>query len=188
MTITARERAYALYQDGFDTGTKISKQLEAEGFDGVSRGNVENWRRRDKWDAEGGVEAIKAVTKQIRKGKDIAKRAGQTPADNDVMRGSINDALNELSAVASEGAQALRAVIPGVVANIKTVTEFSSFARAMAEITSLTVSAWVDLFKVMPDVGPGGGPGGGGGIIVDGEYAGMSGANAAVLKFKKKWG
>jgi hypothetical protein len=44
----------------------ITKQLEAEGFDGVSRGTIENWRRRDKWDGWGGVEAIKAVAKQIR--------------------------------------------------------------------------------------------------------------------------
>jgi hypothetical protein len=94
--------------------------------------------------------AIKAVTNQIRQGKGIAKRAGQTPADNDVMRGSISDALNELGAVASEGAQALRAMIPNVAGEIKTVAEFISMARAMAEITSLTVSAWVDLFKVTP--------------------------------------
>jgi hypothetical protein len=57
------------------------------------------------WDGRGGVEAIKAVTNQIRKGKDIAKRAGQTPADKESMR-----------------------------------TEFISLARALTEITSLTVS------------------------------------------------
>ena len=46
MTITARERAFGLYKDGYATATKIKKQLEAEGFEGVSRGNIENWRRR----------------------------------------------------------------------------------------------------------------------------------------------
>jgi hypothetical protein len=188
MTLTARERAYALYKEGFNTGTKISKQLEAEGFDGVSRGNVENWRRRDKWDATGGVEAIKAVAKQIRKGKDIAMRAGQTPADNDVMRGSINDALNELSAVASEGAQALRAIIPSVVDEIKTVAEFNSFARTMAEITSLAVAATVEIVKVLPDVGPGGG-GPGGESKMGGDLADIPSVYSnAVTEFKKKWG
>ena len=44
MTVTARERAFALYKEGFDTCTKIRKQLEAEGFEGVLRGNIENWR------------------------------------------------------------------------------------------------------------------------------------------------
>jgi hypothetical protein len=104
------------------------------------------------------------------------------------MRGSIEDALNELGAVAREGAQAIRAIIPEIVGRIKTVTEFSSFARTISEIASLAVTARVELFKVMPDFGPGGGPGGSGGIIMDGEYAGMSGADAAVLEFKKKWG
>jgi hypothetical protein len=49
------------------------------------------------------------------------------------MRGSINDALNDLGAVASEGAQALRAMIPNVVGEIKTVAEFISMARPMAD-------------------------------------------------------
>jgi hypothetical protein len=192
MTITARERAYALYKEGFDTGTKIRKQLEAEGFEGVSRGSVENWRRRDKWDAEGGVEAIKAVAKQIRKGKDIATRAGQTQPHSEAMRGSISNALNELGALASEGAQALRAMIPNVVGEIKTVAEFNSMARAMAEITSLTVSACVDLFKVMPDLGPGGGgPGGGpgGGSKMIGEHSEIEKVYSdAISEFRKKYG
>jgi hypothetical protein len=103
------------------------------------------------------------------------------------MRGSINDALNELGAVASEGAQAFRAMIPNVVGEIKTVAEFNSMARAMAEITSLTVSACVDLFKVMPDVGPVGGPGGGAKII--GEHSEMEKVYSnAILEFKNRWG
>jgi hypothetical protein len=188
MTITARERAYALYKEGFDTGTKISKQLEAEGFDGVSRGNVENWRRRDKWDATGGVEAIKAVAKQIRKGKDIATRAGQTQPDSEAMRGSISNALNELGAVASEGAQALRAIIPSVVDEIKTVAEFNSFARTMAEITSLAVTATVEIVKVLPDVGPGGGGPGGGSKMIDEPSEMENVYSTAIQEFRKKYG
>jgi hypothetical protein len=187
MAITARERAFELFKAGFNTSTKIRKQLLTEGED-IPRPTIENWRRRDKWDAIGGVEAIKAVAKQIRRAKDIGKRSGQTPADNDVMRGSINDALNELSAVASEGAQALRAIIPGVVANIKTVTEFSSFARAMAEITSLTVSAWVDLFKVLPDVGPGGGGLGGGSNMISEPSEIENVYSNAIREFREKYG
>jgi hypothetical protein len=188
MTVTARERAYALYKEGFDTGTKIRKQLEAEGFEGVSRSNVENWRRRDKWDAGGGVEALKAVAKQIRKAKDIGKRAGQTPADNEAMRGSIEDALNELGAVAREGAQAIRAIIPEIVGRIKTVTEFNSFARTIAEITSLAVTATVEMVKVMPDVGSGGGGPGGGSKMI-GEHSEMEKVYTdAILEFKSRWG
>jgi hypothetical protein len=68
------------------------------------------------------------------------------------------------------------------------VTEFSSFARAMAEITSLTVSAWVDLFKVMPDVGPGGGGPGGGSKMI-GEHSEIENLYTnAILEFRKMHG
>jgi TPR repeat protein len=53
----------------------------------------------------GGVEALKAVAKEIRKAKDIGKRASQIPIVNEAMHVSIEDALNELGAVAFEGAQ-----------------------------------------------------------------------------------
>ena len=56
-------------------------------------------------------------------------------------------------------------------------------ARAMAEITSLTVSAWVDLFKAMPD----GSPGGGSKMI--GEYSEIENVYSnAILEFRKKHG
>ena len=104
------------------------------------------------------------------------------------MRGSISNALNELGAVASEGAQALRAMIPGVVANIKTVAEFNSFARTMAEITSLAVTATVEIVKVLPDVGPGGGgPGGGSKMISEPSEIENLYSNA-ILEFREKHG
>jgi hypothetical protein len=75
-----------------------------------------------------------------------------------------------------------------VVANIKTATEFSSFARAMAEITSLTVSATVEIVKVLPDVGPGGGGPGGGSKMIGEPSEIESVYSNAVTEFKKKWG
>jgi hypothetical protein len=186
MTVIARERAFELFKAGFNTSTKIRKQLLTEGED-IPRPTIENWRRRDKWDATGGVEAIKAVAKQIRKGKDIATRAGQTQPDSEAMRGSISSALNELGAVASEGAQALRAIIPSVVDEIKTVAEFNSFVRTMAEITSLAVTATVEIVKVLPDVGPGGGGGGGSKMIS--EHSEIENVHShAVREFRKKYG
>jgi hypothetical protein len=183
MTVTASERAYALYKEGFDTGTKIRKQLEAEGFEGVSRSHVENWRRRDKWDGRGGGEALKAVAKQIRTAKDIGKRAGQIPPDNEAMRASINDALNELGVAIFEGAQVIRSMVPGVVANIKTVAEFNSFVRTIAEVTSLIVAARVELYNVKPDSRAGGGS-----KMID-EHAEMEKAyEDAISEFRKKYG
>jgi hypothetical protein len=129
MTVIARALAFELFKAGLNTSTKIRKQLLTEGED-IRRPTIENWRRRDKWDATGSVDAIKAVAKQVRKGKDIATRVGQTQPDSEAMRGSISNALNELGAVACEGAQALRAIIPSVVDEIKTVAEFNWSPRS----------------------------------------------------------
>jgi hypothetical protein len=104
------------------------------------------------------------------------------------MRGSINDALNDLGAVASEGAQALRAIIPSVVDEIKTVAEFNSFVRTMAEITSLAVTATVEIVKVLPDVGPGGGSPGGGSKMDDEPSEMENVYSNAVREFRKKYG
>jgi hypothetical protein len=99
------------------------------------------------------------------------------------MRGSIEAAPNELAAVAVEGAQAIRAIIPQIVAEIKTVAEFNSMARTMPEITSLVVRARVELFTVMPDVGPGGGS------KMIGEHSEIENVYTnAILEFRKKHG
>jgi hypothetical protein len=70
-------------------------------------------------------------------------------------------------------------MIPNVAGEIKTVAEFNSMVRAMAEITSLTVSAYG---------GPGaGGPGGG--SKMGGDLADIPSVYAdAITKFKNKWG
>jgi hypothetical protein len=61
-------------------------------------------------------------------------------------------------------------------------------ARAMAEITTMTVSAWIDLFTVMPDGGPGGGGPGGGSKMI-GEYSEIENVYSnAILEFRKKHG
>jgi uncharacterized protein YjcR len=56
----------------YATATKIKKQLEAEGFD-IPPGTIENWRRRDKWDGRGGVEALKAVASSIGREKPLQR-------------------------------------------------------------------------------------------------------------------
>jgi len=73
MTVTARERAFALYKEGLDTCTKIRKQLEAEGFEGVLRGNIENWRRRDKWDAGAASRPLRPLPKRSGRQKTLGR-------------------------------------------------------------------------------------------------------------------
>jgi hypothetical protein len=58
----------------------------------------------------------------------------------------------------------------------------------MAEITSLAVTATVEIVKVLPDVGPGGGGPGGGSKMISEPSEIENVYSNAILEFRKKYG